>query len=91
MPSYDHRCTKCNEEWEESYKITDPVPTKCPKCGTDGSVKRLISICSGKVELYGHELTQKLRADGKKLAKEARKDETLMANIIGEARFDKGR
>jgi len=87
MPTYEHICTACQHEFELEYKMTDPVPTKCPSCNVDGNVKRQISGCSGKVELYGHELTQHLRAEGKKLAKEARRNEYLFANIAGETKY----
>lgn len=66
-----------------------PIPRKCPDCGKRGKVKRLVSLCAGRVELTGHELRQHLRAEGKKLAKEAQKSEDLAANIVGEEKYHK--
>lgn len=84
MPTYDHSCRLCNYEWEESYSINSPIPNICPKCKSEGNVKRLISGISGvKVELEGRELVQKLWKEGKDLAKKARTDENLAANLYG--------
>lgn len=84
MPTYDHICESCNQEFEDTYSITAPIPSVCPKCGVEGKVKRLISGSgSGKVELQGRELVEKLWKEGKDLARRARKDENLAANLYG--------
>ena len=41
MPTYEYRCKKCQHEFEESQKISDPPLKKCPKC--KGGVVRLVS------------------------------------------------
>lgn len=84
MPTYEHKCKSCGHEWEEIYSMTDPVPSTCPECKTEGQVIRLISGGGGvKVELEGRELVQKLWKEGKDLAKQARKDENLAADLYG--------
>lgn len=84
MPTYDHLCNACNHEWEESYSIKADVPTICPNCKTEGQVKRLISASGGvTVKLEGKELVNQLRKEGKDLARRARKDENLAANLYG--------
>jgi len=88
MPTYEHVCEKCSHEWEDNYKMADPVPESCPKCKKKGGVKRLISWSSGKVELSGRELVQKLRADGKKMIRDSRKNENMLANLVGEEKYN---
>jgi putative FmdB family regulatory protein len=83
MPTYEHLCQECNHEWEDIYSIRDAVPEECPKCSCKGKVIRLISRPTVRVELTGRELVQKLKAEGKALAKEAQKNETLAANLYG--------
>jgi putative FmdB family regulatory protein len=84
MPTYEHKCNACGHEWEETYSIKDSVPTVCPECKVEGKVQRLISMPAGvKVELEGRELVQKLWKEGKDLARKARKDDNLAANLYG--------
>lgn len=84
MPTYEHECKACGHEWEDTYSIKDSIPDTCPKCKTKGKVQRLISNPAGfKVELEGRELVNKLWKEGKDLAKKARTDENLAANIYG--------
>jgi putative FmdB family regulatory protein len=83
MPSYDHICGNCQHEWEDTYSIHAEVPDTCPNCQVKGQVKRLISLPSVKVELTGRDLVNKLRAEGKELARRARKDDSLAADLYG--------
>jgi len=89
MPTYEHICTHCSYEWEEFYSIKADPPTVCPKCKTEGKVKRLISGGSGKgiVTLTGHELNAKIKSDAKKLKRAAGKNEKMLANLVGEERY----
>ena len=89
MPTYEHKCEACGHEWEETYKMADPVPDTCPSCKEQGKVKRLISWSSGRVELTGNEQIQKLRSEGKQMAKDMGKDEKKLANFIGEDKYQK--
>lgn len=41
MPTYDYKCTKCEEMFEVFQKISDEPLKKCPVCG--GELVRLIS------------------------------------------------
>lgn len=86
---YEHLCTKCEQEFEDEYSIKQDPPTKCPLCGEEGSVKRLISGGSGRgiVELTGHELKAKLREDGQKLKQAAAKNENVLGSMVGESRL----
>jgi putative FmdB family regulatory protein len=84
MPTYEHKCEACEHEWEEHYSIHTDPPRVCPECKTEGQVKRLISGgCGVKVELQGRELVQKLWKEGKDLAKQARTNENLAADLYG--------
>lgn len=86
MPTYSHLCKKCQHEWDDEYKMSEPVPDTCPSCKEVGGVKRLISAATpGKVELYGKELAAHLYAEGKKLARSSK--ESTIANLVGEERF----
>ncbi|HVI40236.1 MAG TPA: zinc ribbon domain-containing protein [Anaerovoracaceae bacterium] len=88
MPVYEHICDECEHEWDDIYSWRDPIPTVCPECGTEGKVRRLISLPSnGVVQLQGHELKAKLRADAVKFKSDVRKDENLLANIVGENKY----
>lgn len=89
MTTYEHLCRACNKEFEDIYGMTDPVPTKCPLCEVDGQVERLISGGSGKgrVELTGHELKAQIQKDTQELKRAAMKDEKLLANLVGESKY----
>jgi putative FmdB family regulatory protein len=84
MPTYEHKCFSCQQEFEDTYSIHAAVPTVCPLCNVEGQVKRLISgNVSANVELTGRELVQKLWKEGKDLARQARKDEKLARSLYG--------
>lgn len=88
MPTYEHRCEKCGYEWEDVYKISDPIPESCPSCLVSGFIKRLINWDgAGNVRLNPKDAARKAWADGKVLAHQAKTDENLKANIIGEEKY----
>ena len=89
MPIYEHGCNECEYVWEDIFKMSDPVPDNCPQCNAAGTVRRLISLCAGRVELTGREHVMKQWQEGKKLAREAKNSESLKANIIGEEAYHK--
>lgn len=87
MPIFEHRCEKCNYEWEDIYLMKEDLPTECPKCA--GPVRKLISLVSpGIVELTGRELREKVKTDAKKMKAEAMVDENKMANLVGEGNYN---
>lgn len=42
MPIYEYQCTRCQHQFDQIQKISDPVITTCPNCNQD-SVVRLVS------------------------------------------------
>jgi len=44
MPTYEYRCQKCGERFEQVQHVAEPrkAKTRCPKCGSV-SVKRVFS------------------------------------------------
>lgn len=89
MPTYLHLAKCCNQEFEDFYSIKTDPPTKCPFCNIEGQVQRLVSGGAGKgiVEVTGHELKAKLKAEGQELKKSAMKSETVLANLVGESKY----
>ena len=45
MPTYEYKCQKCGNEFEEFQSIMAEAKADCPKCG--GHAKRMISLNSG--------------------------------------------
>ena len=91
MPTYEHLCRACNQEFEDIYGMKEPIPTKCPNCNVEGKVERLISGGSGKgiVELTGQELKAHVLAEGQKLKHEANKNEKVLANLVGDDKYQR--
>lgn len=88
MPTYPHTCLNCSHEWEEEYGMNDPIPTKCPNCGAEGQVKRLIAMVSGRVEVQGrHEMRAHLKKQSDEARRRARTDENYLANALGEDKY----
>ena len=91
MPTYEfvHDIEECKHEWEDFRSIKALDPTHCPKCGVEGNIIHLVSGGSGKgvVELYGDELISKCKADGKKIAQEASKDEKKYSKLLVEDKY----
>lgn len=88
MPTYEHKCTDCNHEWEDEYSIKQDPPKTCPKCLKD-TAQRLISGGSGKgtVELYGQDLVDKIKSDTQKLKSDMHKSDKVYANMLGEDKY----
>ncbi|MEN9979490.1 MAG: zinc ribbon domain-containing protein [candidate division WOR-3 bacterium] len=47
MPTYEYHCKRCGHRFSQFQRITEPPVKKCPKCGKNGKVERLISGGSG--------------------------------------------
>ena len=45
MPTYEYKCEKCKNEFEEFQSMSSEPKTICPKCGAEA--KRMISLNSG--------------------------------------------
>lgn len=45
MPTYEYKCPKCGNEFEEFQSMMAEAKADCPKCG--GHAKRMISLNSG--------------------------------------------
>ncbi|MCA9064066.1 MAG: zinc ribbon domain-containing protein [Planctomycetaceae bacterium] len=46
MPTYEYRCSACNNEWEEFQSIKADPTKKCPKCKKN-KAERIISSGGG--------------------------------------------
>lgn len=89
MPTYEHKCSLCDFEWDEMYSIKADPPTLCPSCKIEGMVQRLVSGGSGRgiVPLKGIELKAKIKEDAENIKREVRTNEALLANIVGEEKY----
>ena len=43
MPIYEYKCEFCNRKFQLLQKVDEEPPNKCPNCGREGGVKKLIS------------------------------------------------
>ena len=67
MPTYEYKCTKCDEQFEIIQKITEEPKKSCPTCG--GKVFRLISGGGGYIfKGTGFHVTDYRSSDYKKSA-----------------------
>ena len=41
MPLYEYQCTQCAERVEIIQRVSDPLYSRCPKCG--GEMRKLLS------------------------------------------------
>ncbi len=73
MPIYEYKCTKCNEHFEVTQKITDDHLIECSSCG--GELKKLITNTSFVLKGSGWHVTDYPSAERKK-AIEAKKSAT---------------
>lgn len=90
MPTYLYECPH-HGEFQEFHSIMIKLED-CPKCKEEGleiqKLKRLIaSATPGKVELVGQELVDHIKADAKRIQKEASTSEKKYANLLGESRM----
>lgn len=87
MPNYEYTCVKCEENWEDLYNLSDPIPN-CPECDSSENVVKLISLCAkGVVQLGLYEQKVKIKSDAIKMQKETFKNENLLANLVGENKY----
>lgn len=43
MPTYQLKCDRCDHEWEVFQSAAKPLPTVCELCGSDDSVKQVLT------------------------------------------------
>lgn len=43
MPLYEYRCAACDEVSELLQPLAAPAPERCPQCGAELSLRRLLS------------------------------------------------
>ena len=46
MPTYDYHCDACSHDFEEFQSFSEPLLTKCPKCGKK-KLRRLFGTGAG--------------------------------------------
>ncbi len=63
MPTYQYRCTDCNDNLEIVQKFTDPTLTVCPSC--KGSLRKVFNAVGVVFKGSGFYLTDS-RADARK-------------------------
>lgn len=89
MPIYDYKCRGCGHEFEELARISDPPATRCPACGVDGGVFRLISGAFSNVERSGREYFKEVIApEARRIAERIKGgDENALADVLGEEKM----
>lgn len=43
MPIYEYECKSCSNHFERLQRMSDPMPSICPKCGSD-VIHRIMSV-----------------------------------------------
>ncbi len=96
MATYNYICGSLQEpgkhgEFEFEHSVKDQL-TFCPKCAEEGNssqpVMRLISNATpGKVELEGQDLVNHIKSDARRIEREASRNETKYANLLGHDRM----
>ena len=96
MPTYLYVCGSLanpgkHGEFETEHSIKIKL-TECPHCAEEGNpnqpVQRLIaSATPGKMEMNGDELQAHIKADAKRIQREAANNPNKYANLIGESRY----
>jgi len=51
MPTYEHRCEKCGDSFEEIRSMSAPQPTVCVKCG--GELRQIFTPRNGAIYVQG--------------------------------------
>jgi putative FmdB family regulatory protein len=46
MPIYEYTCSQCQKLSDVLQKLNDPRPEKCPACGAEGTLSRVVSRTS---------------------------------------------
>ena len=90
MPIYEYRCKKCGEHSEYIQKFSDLPKGDCEKCGTTGSLEKLMSLGSFHLKGSGWYLTDYAKKNIPKDSPEgSNKSETKKTEKTGDATKDK--
>lgn len=46
MPIYEYTCSQCEKLSDVLQKLNEPAPEKCPACGAEGTLSRVVSRTS---------------------------------------------
>lgn len=88
MPFYDYKCKSCNKVWESFHGTSVTSRDKaCKFCKSD-DIKILIHPVKGKRELTGYDLKESISAGAAKMVKEAENNENILANLVGEDKYN---
>jgi|SRR5208282_4610030 len=66
MPIYEYTCSKCNKLSDVLQKLTEKAPERCPACGAEGTLSRVVSRTSFVLKGggWGADLYASKKADG---------------------------
>jgi putative FmdB family regulatory protein len=46
MPIYEYTCSECDKLSDVLQKLNEPAPERCPACGAEGTLTRVVSRTS---------------------------------------------
>jgi putative FmdB family regulatory protein len=46
MPIYEYNCSQCQKLTDVLQKLNEPAPQRCPACGAEGTLSRVVSRTS---------------------------------------------
>ena len=46
MPIYEYTCSQCQKLTDVLQKLNEPAPERCPACGAEGTLSRVVSRTS---------------------------------------------
>ncbi len=66
MPIYEYTCSKCNKLSDVLQKLSEKAPERCPACGAEGTLSRVVSRTSFVLKGggWGADLYASKKADG---------------------------
>ena len=76
MPIYEYQCSSCGHEESMLEKMDAPRAKKCPACGGDGRLQRLVSAAGFRLKGSGWYQTDFKNSGQPKQQKKAAKDDS---------------
>ncbi len=66
MPIYEYTCSQCDKLSDVLQKLNEPAPERCPACGAEGTLTRVVSRTSFVLKGggWGADLYASKKADG---------------------------